>query len=286
MTMVDAINSPSGGQAGTPEGGVVGVAATRTRSAPHPRRPANWRAMHRYATLIAEHTPMRALSLPLTHRDPGAIAAHLTDRSTGLDAIVLIGPDGPASAHIAAAVHRGGGPTVISELDVLTVALGAAALTCLRRRSIAPRSGRIAVTGADSAPRLGPLLAALGAGPMTTWHRHDIDPHRLPAALAGLDLLIDLDNSVARHLGPPDTLRLPEYPFEHTALILPGLLNGLHPYPRTLISVDILAACSRALALITPAGRTLPRLYDRLLDPAVARHVTRTLDPRTSQQTP
>ncbi|WP_396912247.1 hypothetical protein [Mycolicibacterium sp.] len=204
MTMMSVANNTPG-HPGAADAAVVGVAATRTRPAPHARRRTNWSAMHQYAALIADHTEMRALPLPLTHNDPAAITAHLTRHGTDLAAIVLIGLDATAAAHVARAVHDRGGPTVISELHAQTATLGAATLTCLRQHNIDPRHGTIAVTAPDTAPQLGPLLASLGIGPMLTWHHHDTEPPRLPPALAAADLLIDLDNSIPEHLAPHHT---------------------------------------------------------------------------------
>lgn len=233
--------------------------------------------MSNYTTLITDHTPMRALPLPLIHRDPAAVASHLTRHGTDLTAIVLIGLDAPAATHVAAAIGDRRGPTVITEPDTLAAALAAATLTSLRHRTITPRHATIAVTAPDTTPHLGPLLAHLGVGPMITWHRHDADPRRIPPALAAADLLIDLDNSVPGYLRPRHTLQLPADTAAYAALVLPGLLDGLRHHPRTPITTELLAACARALALITPADQTLPHPDQRHLTPALSRAVTRAL---------
>ena len=152
--------------------GAVGVAAVRTPSAPVPAR-ACWAVMENYAALITEATPMRALPLPLTQNEPATVAARLSQLPSRVAAVFLIGLNPSGAAHVQRAMAAVGGPPVISELDVVTAALSAAATSFLRGRDIAPRRGRIVATGAGAAPRLGPLLIALGAGSMTTWQPFD-----------------------------------------------------------------------------------------------------------------
>src|SRR5271166_5496679 len=224
--------------------GAVGVAAVRTPTGPLPDR-ACWAVMENYAALITEATRMRALPLPLTQNEPATAAA--------------------------------GGPPVISELDVVTAALGAAAMSFLRGRDIAPRRGRIVVTGAEVVPRPGPLLVALGAGSMTPWHPFDAQDYPLPRMMAHNDLLIDLADAAPDNAAPARTLRMPSEPHDYGALVIPGLLRGLCRHEPTPVTIEVLAACSRALALVTAPDAILPDIDERLLIPAVVRHVHRSL---------
>ncbi len=209
----------------------VGVAAVRTPST-RARDRAVWAAMEKYAALITEAIPTRAVPLPLTQNDPAAVAARLTQLPSRVAAVFLIGLDPSATAQVQRAVHTRGGPTVMGELDVVTATLGAAAMSALRGRNIAPRRARLVVTGAGTVPRLGPLLIALGAGSMTTWRSYDTPDQRLCDVMA---------------------------------------------HRRVPLTVEVLAACARALALVTAAGAILPGLDERLLIPAIGRHVDRVL---------
>jgi malic enzyme len=71
--------------------------------------------------------------------------------------------------------------------------------------------------------------------------------------------------------------------FDLATLALPGLLSALCGHDCSVLTVDALAAAARAIALITPADRTLPDPQHRLLVSAVARHVSRTLAARAAQ---
>ena len=256
--------------------GDVGVAAVRTPSAALPDR-ACWAVMENYAALITEATPMRALPLPLTQNEPAAVAARISQLPSRVAAVFLIGLDPSGAAHVQRAVAAAGGPAVISELDVVTAAIGAAAASFLRSRDITLRRGRVVVTGAEAAPRLGPLLVALGAGSMTTWRPYDAQDYPLPRMMAHNDLLIDLADAAPASAAPWRTLRMPSDPYDYGALVIPGLLRGLCRHQPTSVTIEVLAACSRALALVTAADEILPDIDERLLTPAVARHVHRAL---------
>ena len=233
--------------------------------------------MEKYAALITEATPMRALPLPLTHNKPATVAARISQLPSRVAAVLVIGLDPSGAAHVQRAVAAAGGPAVISELDVVSAAVGAAAVFFLRGRGIAPRRGRIVVTAAEAAPRLGPLLLALGAGSMTTWHPFDAQDYPLPRMMTHNDLLIDLADAAPEYAAPGRTLRMPSEPYDYGALVIPGLLRGLCRHEPTPVTIEILAACARAVALVTAADAILPDSDERLLIPAVARHVHRAL---------
>jgi hypothetical protein len=254
----------------------VGVAAVRTPST-RARDRAVWAAMENYAALITEAIPTRAVPLPLTQNDPAAVAARLTQLPSRVAAVFLIGLDPSATAQVQRAVHTRGGPTVIGELDVVTATLGAAAMSALRGRNIAPRRARLVVTGAGTVPRLGPLLIALGAGSMTTWRSYDTPDQRLRDVMARSDLLLDLADAAPDSVAPGRRLRLPGDLYDYGALVLPGLLRGLGRHRRVPLTVEVLAACARALVLVTAADAILPGLDERLLIPAIGRHVDRVL---------
>ena len=258
------------------DNGAVCVAAIRTPPRPVPDR-ACWTVMENYAALITESTPMRALPLPLTQNEPATVAARISQLPFRVAAVFLIGLDPCGATQVQRAVAASGGPPVISELDVVTAAFGAAAMSLLRRRDITPRRGRIVVTGAEATPRLGPLLLALGARPMTTWHPFDAQDHPWPQLMKHNDLLIDLAHAAPDNAAPARMLRMPREPYDYGALVLPGLLRGLCRHEHTPVAIEVLAACSRALALIAPTDAILPDTDEPLLIPAVARHVDRAL---------
>jgi len=99
-------------------------------------------------------------------------------------------------------------------------------------------------------------------------------------------VLIDLATSAPHNAAPGRTLALPDEPFDYGALVLPGLVSAVCGHAATNVSIDMLAACARALTLVTHSGRVLPDLNDRLLVPAIARQLSKTLDERPPTHPP
>jgi len=262
--------------------GVIGVAPPRTRS--HAPRPCArdtgrlaWTAMEDYAALVRDRTPIRAGCLPLARAGADTVAARIAGLPSHVSAVFVVGTGPSESASVQLRVASLKGPLVITELDVITAALGGAAIMTLRRRVVAPRRGRIVVTGAEALPRLGPLLRAAGGGTFTSWNESDAQAYPLCGLMAHHDILIDLAGIAPDNCAPGRTLRLPRERFDYGALVLPGLLSALCRHHTARLTIDVLAACARALALIAPPDQILPALTEPLLVPAVAREVARTL---------
>jgi hypothetical protein len=177
-----------------------------------------------------------------------------------------------------------GGPLVITELDLITVAMAAATMGTLRRQGIQPRQGRIVVSNAESAPRLGPTILAASGGSVTGWHNRDAATYPLCRVMLRNDVLIDLAATATQGIAPGRILTLPPRSFDYGKLVLPGLLSALCGRGETRLTLDTLACCARALTLVTPSGQILPDLDQRLLIPAITRQVARTLNLPTPGQ--
>ena len=108
-------------------------------------------------------------------------------------------------------------------------------------------------------PRLGPLLLTAGVGTLTTWNQRDAEDYPLRRVMAHNDVLIDLTGTAPDTAAPGRTLRLPGNPFDYGALVLPGLLSALCAHDASSLTIDVLAACARALARRTPPVRFCPR---------------------------
>jgi hypothetical protein len=261
--------------------GVIGVAGTRKTK--HSDLSA-WSAMEDYAALASDRAPVRVLRLPLSQADVHTVASRVADLRSRVSAVFIVGLGPSSSASVQRIVASLGGPVVITELDVVTAAVAAAAIRALRDRDISPRRGRITVTHPELAPRLGPLLLASGSGSVTSWHERDALAYPLRHVMARNDILIDLAGTAPKRAAPGRTLTLPTELFDYGCLVLPGLLSALCRHKVATLSIEVLSACAQALALVTPAERMLPELDERLLVPAVARHVTRALDEHTEQR--
>jgi hypothetical protein len=253
------------------EVGVIGVAATRSRPC------AAWTAMKDYAVLISARTPIRTVRVALPPGDARTVVARITNMPRPVSAVFVVGLGPSDSATVQRRVADHGGPLVITELDLVTVALAAAATATLRCNGIVPRQGRIVVTDAERAPRLGPILLAASGASVTSWRERDAAAYPLCRVMFRNDVLIDLAGTVAHGVAPGRILTLPAALFDYGALVLPGLLSAICGHREPALTLDMLASCVRALALLTPADQVLPNLSQRLLIPAVARHVTPTM---------
>ncbi|MBO8150818.1 hypothetical protein HYG77_36470 (plasmid) [Rhodococcus sp. ZPP] len=256
---------------------VVAVSTSRSRTSGSARTRTPWVAMEDYAALIRERTPMRALHLPLTTGDPHVVADRVIGLGTGVSAVFVVGLGPVDSAAVAREVIDRGGPLVTSELDVLTVAVAAATITLLRRRGVPPRAGRVVITNSPWAPLLAPVLMASGVGDLSSWHEGDAEAFPLRRLMEHNDVLVDLAGCAPEGAAPGRTVAIPADAFTYGALVLPGLLSAVCGHGVPALTVDVVAACVRALALITPVDRELPALDDRLLVSAVARHAGRTI---------
>jgi hypothetical protein len=232
--------------------------------------------MENYADLLASRANLRAVPLPLTTADPDVIIARLRALPSRPKALLLVGFDPCAGSRVRRAVAADNGPVVVTEIDAVTAALGAAALTLLHRHGAAVRRGRIVITG-NPPPKLGPLLARLNAGTITSWQTYDAEDFPLRQVMAHHDVLIDLAGVAPDDLAPEKVITAPESAYECGSLVLPGLLHGLCAHPHPSVDIGVLAACARGVALVTPTDRLLPSRDERLLATSVAHRVQRAL---------
>lgn len=260
------------------EVGIVGVAA-------HPARPcAAWTSMDAYAALISRTTPLHAVRRPLSCRHARTVADRIIGCASPVSAVFVVGLGSSDSASVQRRVTDHGGPMVITELDVVTVALAAAAMATLRRQGIAARRGRIVVINTESAPRLSQILLAASGTAVTSWRQRDAPVYPLWRVMSRNDVLIDLSGTASGNVAPGRTLTLPIARFDHAALVLPGLLSAVCGRNESTLTLDMLVGCVRALALLTAEGHVLPEIGQRLLIPAVTRHVARTLTEQSPQR--
>ena len=253
------------------EVGVIGVAASRSRPC------TAWTAMDDYAELISDRTPLRAVRLPLPHCDARTVVARIVNLPWPMSVIFVVGLDHAESATVQQRVANHGGPLVITELDLITIALAAAAIGTLRLHGTASRQGRTVVINAERAPRLGPTILAASGGSVTGWHERDAGSYPLCRVMRHNDVLIDLPGTAPLDVAPGRVLTLPPALFDYGALVLPGLLSAVCGRGERRLTLDTLACCARALALVTSPGDVLPTPDQRLLIPAITQLVARAL---------
>ncbi len=235
-----------------------------------------WMAMEDYAALLTDHTVLHASVVPFTTGRPYSVATRIAKLPKHLTAVFLIGLKAAESAAVQSITAASSGRLVISETDALTATVAAAAVTALRARKIPLRHSRLAVIGADRTPRLEAVLLACGAAHVTV-RGNELHGPAIRQLIVDHDITVDLTGQDSMWAVPRRTLAVPADSYHFAALALPGLLGALCGHGATQVTVDALAAAARALALITPVGRTLPDARDHRLDRTVAQHVTRVL---------
>lgn len=259
--------------------GVIGVATARTVDPPFPQR-SSWLAMEDYVALIEDRTPMRALPLPLSRGGVCRVASAIAGFPTRLAAVLVVGLAASESAAVQRQVADTAGPLVIGEIDMVTAALAAGVITVLGSRGVPRERARVVMTGAESAPLLGPILIACGIGDLTTWHHRDAVAYPLNRLMEHNDILIDPNAAAPVQVAPDGTLTIPNDPFEFGALVLPGLLGALCGHGVAALDIEHPAAAANAVARLTPAGQVLPDLNEPMLVTAIAQHVSQTITDR------
>lgn len=258
--------------------GIIGVTASLAATSPQRTRAyggdrSAWPAVEDYAALVRDRTPLCAGCLPLARGSIDTLAARIAALPARVSAVFIVGTDASESACVQFKAASLGGPLAICEPDLLTAALGAAAIRTLRCSDVTPRDGQIVVTAPKVLPRLAPLLLTAGIGTLTTWNQRDAEDYPLPRVMAHNDVLIDLTGTASDTAAPGRTLTLPGHPFDYGALVLPGLLSALCAHAAASLTIDVLAACARALARLTPPDQILPAVTEPLLVSAVAKEV-------------
>ena len=259
--------------------GVIGVATARTVDPPFPQR-SSWLAVEDYVALIEDRTPMRALPLALSRGGVCTVASAIAGFPTRLSAVLVVGLAASESTAVQRQVADTAGPLVIGEIDIVTAALAAAAITALGSRGVPRERARVVMTGAESAPLLGPILIACGIGDLTNWHNRDAAAYPLNRLMEHNDILIDPNAAAPMQVAPDGTLTIPHDPFEFGALVLPGLLGALCGHGVAALDIEHLAAAANAVARLTPAGQVLPELNEPMLVTAIAHHVSQTITDR------
>jgi hypothetical protein len=230
-----------------------------------------------YVTLIRSRTPLRAGSLLLAESGANEAATRISVLPKRVAAVFISGmqPAEAACTQLKAASLNA--PVVISESDLVTAVLAAAAITTLRRHSIRLPQGRIALRSPEVLPRLRPVLRSAGVATVTivSGREHGQPPPQ--QSTAHHDVLIDLSGTAPPSAMSARTLAPPCEPFDHVALILPGLLTALCRHRTATLTIDILAACARAVSATAPPSQLLLALTAPLLVPTVTRQVVRAL---------
>ncbi|MGG7104734.1 hypothetical protein [Rhodococcus sp. 24CO] len=255
---------------------VVGVSAAKShRAGARTRSP--WEAMEDYVAMIADRTALHAVRLPLTTADVNTVIARVLGLQPRISAAFVVGLDANAAVALHQGVAERGGPLVITETDVVTTTLTARTISTLKNLEVGPRVGQVVITGAHRAPMLGQALLMSGVAGISSWRTSDAHQFPLHRLMEHNDVLVDLDRCGRDSVTANRVVALPYESFDHGAVVLPGFLSVLCGHGVSALTVEMIAACARSLALITPSGCTLPSPDERMLLSSIARQVTKSL---------
>lgn len=258
---------------------VVGLRESSPRARQTDGSIRGWVAMEEYAAVIENLTSLRVTRLPLAKCTETDIVDRLCAVDANVGVALVVGLNAAHSEAIARRVDERGGPTVVTEIDLATAAMAASVVSTLGHRGISTSRARVILACPERAPLLGPVLIECGVGSVTSWSNHDAQDFSLRRLLPHNDVLVDLSDSASRVGGDIEgSIILESNPVAAVSLALTGLLDAL--CRRTLPRVDapVLAACARALSMLAPPGRLVPKLDEPLLTKAIARHVDRALN--------
>jgi len=260
---------------------VVGVTHSSRRS-PRGRVAGEvWNAMEDYARCLQERTSLRVSRLPLIDCTEPAVVDRICSLGNDIGIVLVVGMSPQNCAALVRRVADRGGPVVVTEIDLTTIALAASVMSALARQGVIGRRGRVVIAHPERAPSLGPLLAECGVGSITSWNQHDAQDFSLQRLIAHNDLLVDLSSLALVDGESERTVGIGSDPVVDASLALPGLLESLSRHAKHRFGVPIMASSVQALVLLTPAGRLLPDSAESLLTAAVSRYVDRALDSHT-----
>jgi len=237
--------------------------------------------MEDYARCLQERTSLRVSRLPLIDCTEPAVVDRICSLGNDIGIVLVVGMSPQNCAALVRRVADRGGPVVVTEIDLTTIALAASVMTALARQGVIGRRGRVVIAHPERAPSLGPLLAECGVGSITSWNQHDAQDFSLQRLISHNDLLVDLSSLALADGESERTVGIGSDPVVDASLALPGLLESLSRHAKHRFGVPIMASSVQALVLLTPAGRLLPDSAESLLTAAVSRYVDRALDSHT-----
>lgn len=222
------------------------------------------------ARLLNRDTALKVFPIVVAARDETELGTALRVLPDEVTTVFLARTDPRRARAVQREMARTGGALTILEQDTTGIALAAAVVVALRRRDVAPASGRVVVAGADLLPSLVPLLTALGVGEVVSWRKSDGIGYPPPRIIHGATAVIDLRGTTSTRSSGVDGEIAPEIITAHNPethlLALPGLLHALRSHPEfrfasdSPVQLEISRVCALALAALTPTGRLQPDL--------------------------
>ncbi|WP_156213151.1 hypothetical protein [Lentzea aerocolonigenes] len=221
--------------------------------------------LRRYATLVEEQAGLTARVIASDY------GLHILPAGTSAVLLVRATPDREQKARDLITDMP-----VLTDQDTTAIALTAALLTTLARAGRAPETSRVVIAGANTMPRLNPVLLTAGIRDITTWNLADALAFPLRRIAADADVVINLVGGGGRFARPrhaSPAVIVPD-PARDPMLALPGLLHALTQHPHARLTPDVQHACAVALSAATPPGEQLPRRPDDALTHQVADFAT------------
>lgn len=261
---------------------VVGVAYSARRLPRESVSGGVWNAMEDYVRCLQEGTTLRVSRLPLIDCTEPAVVDRICSIGTDVGVVLLVGMSPPRCEALVRRVAERGGPIVVTETDLTTIALAASVLSALAHQGVAGHGGRVVISHPERAPLLGPVLIQCGVSSVTSWSRHDAQDFSLRRVIANNDVLVDLSSDF---VGGEAERTVGIGSIADASLALPGLFESLSRHAALRFDVPTIASCAQALVLLTPTEKLLPGSCETLLTTAVARYADKALDRHTTSIT-
>ncbi len=230
-----------------------------------------WPSLVRYAALIEDFAGLRTWTTTVDDDTQTDLRGLPSD----VGAVFLQRTPPALTCRARALTH---GLPILTDQDIIAIALTAALLTATSQAGRTPRASTVVIAGADALPVLCPLLMIAGFGDVTTWNPADADMFPLRRITSGAHAIVDLLNGTV-DLTAAEVIRLDSG--HQPVLALPGLLRALIHTRGARLDLHVHHACALALVMATPPDRQLPSRLDQHLTDQVTHTVTQALHEQT-----
>ncbi|MEV4313520.1 hypothetical protein [Actinocrispum sp. NPDC049592] len=230
-----------------------------------------WPSLMRYAALIEDFAGLRTWTTTVEDGSETDLRGLPSDVGA-----VFLQRTPPGLTCRARALTRG--LPVLTDQDIIAIALTAALLTATSQAGRTPRTSTVVIAGADALPVLCPLLMIAGFAEVTTWNPIDADIFPLRRITSGAHTIVDLLHGTI-DLTAAEVIRLDSG--QEAVLVLPGLLRALTHGRGARLDLHVHHACALALVMATPPDRQLPSRLDQDLTDQVTHAAAHALHAQT-----
>lgn len=188
--------------------------------------------------------------------DAAGLAAGIRALPADIGAVLLTRVDPARARAVQRELQDGGARPVLTDEDVIAIALAAVAVDSLAKAGRRAQGSRVVLAGARDLPVLTSLLMAAGVDDLTTWNASDAAVFPLHNIVFGADTVIDLVGELprrtSRRLGGLTVITREDASVALYAAA--GLLRAAVHAPGLAFDIEIFCACAQVLMTVSSGG--------------------------------